>query len=138
MPPSERSIPTILTDVLTDFATLLRKESQLARTELSEKLSQLALGLGLVIGGAVLIMPGLVVLLQAGVTALENTGLAPHWSALAVGGGTMIVGLILIGVGAARFKARNLMPARTVQQIKEDADVVKRQGRQNHEHQRAA
>ena len=138
MPLSERSIPTILTDVLTDFATLLRKESQLARTELSEKLSQLALGLGLVIGGAVLIMPGLVVLLQAGVTALENAGLAPHWSALAVGGGTLIVGLILIGVGATRFKARNLMPARTVQQIKEDADVVKRQGRQSHEHQRAA
>jgi hypothetical protein len=134
----ERSIPSILTDVLTDFATLLRKESQLARAEASEKLSQLAVGMGLVIEGAVLIMPGLVVLLEAGVAGLEKTGLAPHWSALTVGGGTLIVGLILIGVGAARFRARNLMPAKTLHQIKEDAQVVKRQGKQNHEQQRAA
>jgi len=134
----ERSIPSILTDVLTDFATLLRKESQLARAEASEKLNQLAVGMGLVIGGAVLIMPGLVVLLEAGVAGLEKTGLAPHWSALAVGGGTLIVGLILIGIGTARFRAPNLVPAKTLHQIKEDAQVVKRQGRQNHEQQRAA
>jgi putative superfamily III holin-X len=134
----ERSIPSILTDVLTDFATLLRKESQLARAEASEKLSQLAVGMGLVIGGAVLTMPGLVVLLEAGVAGLQKTGLAPHWSALAVGGGTLIVGLILVGIGAARVRARNLMPAKTLHQIKEDAQVVKRQGKQNHEQQRAA
>jgi NADH:ubiquinone oxidoreductase subunit 6 (subunit J) len=134
----ERSIPTIVTDVLTDFATLLRKESHLARAELSEKLTQLAVGLGLVIAGAVLIMPGLVVLLEAGVAALEKNGWAPHWSALAVGGGALILGLILLGIGVSRFKARNLMPAKTLQQIKEDADVVKRQGRRKHEYQRAA
>jgi hypothetical protein len=130
----ERSVPAIVADLANDFTTLLRKEGQLARAELSEKISQLAIGLGFVIAGAVLIMPGLVVLLEAGVAALEKNGWAPHWSALAVGGGTLLVGLILLSVGVAQFRARKLVPARTLHQLGEDAAVVKQQGRQQGRH----
>jgi hypothetical protein len=128
-----RSVLEILIDVVNQATTLMRKEGQLARAELSEKVSQIAGGLGLVIGGAVLIMPGLVVLLEAGVAGLQSTGLAPHWAALIVGGAVLVVGLILVAVGAMRFKAKNLVPSKTMKQLQRDAAVAKDQMRRNHD-----
>ena len=128
-----RSVLEILIDVVNQATTLMRKEGQLARAELSEKVSQIAGGLGLVIGGAVLIMPGLVVLLEAGVAALQSTGMAPHWAALIVGSGVVIVGLLLAAVGVTRFKPKNLVPSKTIEQLQRDAAVAKDQMRRNHD-----
>jgi putative superfamily III holin-X len=60
---SDRWIPEIFADLVNQFTALVRKEAQLARAEMSEKIGA---GLGLVGGGAVLLVPALVVLLQAG------------------------------------------------------------------------
>ena len=49
-----RSIPEVAGDVLHQFTTLLRKEGQLARAELSEKVSHAGYGIALAIFGAVL------------------------------------------------------------------------------------
>jgi len=46
-----RSIPDIFVDAVNQFTSLVRKETQLARTEMSEKLTELAVGLGLLVGG---------------------------------------------------------------------------------------
>lgn len=127
-----RSVPEIFVDVINQVTTLMRKEGELARAELSEKVSQIGAGLGLVIGGAVLIMPGLVVLLEAGVAALQSTGMAAHWAALIVGGAVVVVGLILVAVAVTRFKAKNLVPSKTIEQLQRDAAVVKDQMRRNH------
>ena len=127
-----RSVPEIFIDVVNQLTTLMRKEGQLARAELSEKVGQVGAGLGLVIGGAVLIMPGLVVLLEAGVAALQSTGMAPHFAALIVGGAVVVIGLILVAVGVTRFKARNLVPSKTFEQLQRDAAVAKDQMRRNH------
>src|ERR1051326_3978573 len=83
---SSRSIPDILSDLLIQLTTLVRKEGELARTEMSEKVGQVAAGLVLVVIGAVLLVPALVVLLGAAVTAIEQAGLGPPWAALIVGG----------------------------------------------------
>ena len=72
-----RSIADVLRDVITQFTTLLRKETELARVELSENVSRAALGLGLIVGGAVLLIPALVILLEAAVAALEQNGMRP-------------------------------------------------------------
>jgi hypothetical protein len=56
-----RSIPELLADVVSSFSLLVRKETQLARVEMSEKLGDLTLGIGLLVGGAVLLIPALVV-----------------------------------------------------------------------------
>jgi Putative Actinobacterial Holin-X, holin superfamily III len=133
-----RSIPDLLSDLLVQFTTLVRKEGQLARAEISEKVSQVAGGLALIVGGAVLLMPALVVLLEAAVAALERSGLAPHWSALIVGGVVLLIGLILLMVGVNRLKAENLLPRRTINQLQEDASVAKRQVRSDNGYQRAA
>jgi hypothetical protein len=134
----DRSVPEVLSDLLNQVTTLFRKESQLARTEISDKISQAAAGLGLVAAGAVLLMPALVILLQAAVAAIIDTGIEAHWAALAVGGAVLLIGCILLIVGMNRLKAQNLVPERTIHQLQEDASVAKRQIRQDHDHQRAA
>jgi hypothetical protein len=135
---STRSIPDILSDLLTGLTTLVRKEGELARTEMSEKVGQVAAGLALIVVGAVLLIPALVVLLEAAVAALERAGLAPQWSALIVGGAALVIGLILMIVGLSRLKAKNLVPQKTINQLQEDASVAKRQVRADDGYQRAA
>jgi len=135
---STRSIPEILSSLLGQFTMLVRKESELARTEMSEKVGQVAAGLVLVVAGAVLLIPALVVLLGAAVAALEKAGIAPPYSALIVGGAVLVLGLILLMVGVNRLKAGNLVPHKTINQLQEDASVAKQQVRPDNGYQRAA
>ncbi len=135
---SSRSIPDILSDLLNQLTMLMRKEGELARTEMSEKVGQVVAGLVLVVIGAALLMPALVVLLEAAVAALERAGLAPPWAALIVGGVVLLIGLILVMVGISRLKAKNLLPRKTINQLQEDASVAKRQVRADDGYQRAA
>ena len=132
-----RSIVDIFTDVVSQLTTLLRKEGQLARTELSEKVSQAGVGLGLVVGGAVFLIPALVILLQAAVAALVKAVPEP-WASLIVGGAALVLGLLIAMIGMSRLNANNLAPNRTIQQIQRDVTVAKQQVREGYEQQRAA
>jgi hypothetical protein len=133
-----RSIPELFSDVIVQLTTLLRKEGQLARAEMSENFGKLAMGLALVVGGAVLLIPALVILLQACVAALIGAGLAPYWSALIVGGIVLILGLALMMVGVGRLRVDTMIPNKTIHQFQEDASMGKDQMRSNHDIHRAA
>src|SRR4051812_7762229 len=122
--PYERSIPEIITDLLGQFPTLVRKETQLARAEISEKITQMGVGIALIAGGAVLLIPALVILLEAGVAALEQAGFDPAVSALIAGGGALLIGIVLLMVGISRLKAENLVPQKTIHQFQEDASMA--------------
>ncbi len=134
-----RSIPEIFTDVINQFTGLLRKEGQLARAEMSEKITQVAAGLGLIVGGSVLLTPALVILLQAAVSGLiTNNIIKEPWAPLIVGGAVFVIGIILLLVGLSRLKADALLPNRTIQQIQSDVRVAKQQVSDNYDQQRAA
>jgi uncharacterized membrane protein YqgA involved in biofilm formation len=134
----ERSTPEIIWDLLTRFPGLVRKESQLARAEMSEKISQVAFGATFIVCGAVLLIPALVVLLQAAVTALEQAQFQPIPATLIVGGAVLLIGIILLIIGINRLKVENLVPNKTIHQIQQDASAAKHQLRSHHEHDRAA
>jgi hypothetical protein len=139
-----RSLAEIFTDVMTQLTMLLRKEGQLARTEVSEKITQVAVGLGLIVGGSVLLTPALVILLQAGVSALITSKIVDEpWAPLIVGGLVLVIGLILLLVGMSRLRAEALVPSRTIQQIQSDMRVATQQAREtrareSYDQQRAA
>jgi Putative Actinobacterial Holin-X, holin superfamily III len=134
-----RSIPEIFTDLVAQLSTLLRKEGQLARAEVSDNIGRAAAGLGLVVGSAVLMIPAFVVLIQAGVAALTDIyAVAPHWSALIVGGSVLVLGVILLLIGVNRLKIEKMMPSKTIHQLQRDASVAKEQMREHHEVHRAA
>jgi len=135
----QRSVPEIIGDLFSQLTTLVRKEAQLARSEVSENMTSLARGLGLIVGGAVLLIPALVILLQAGVAALTDAyGMASYFSALIVGGAVLVIGLILLSVGISRLKLENVMPSKTVYQLQQDASVAREKASRNNERPRAA
>jgi len=132
-----RSIPELFTDVVMQLTTLLRKEGQLARTEISENIGKMAVGLGIIVGGAVLMIPALVILLEAAVTGLAAQGMATGWAALLVGGVALLLGLAMLFVGAKRLKAETIVPSKTIQQLQQDVSVAKEQVRYTDEHRAA-
>lgn len=123
-----RSLPDIFGDLAGQLATLTRTEARLARSEASEKIGRLGAGLGLVVFGAALLIPGVTLLLQAGVTALVRYyGVPENWSPLVVGGAAALLGLIVLMIGFGRFRASRLVPGRTIRQMQRDAAVARRQ-----------
>jgi hypothetical protein len=133
-----RSIADVLRDVIMQVTTLLRKEAELARAELSENISRAALGLGLIVGGSVLLIPALVILLEAAVAALEQNGMRPAEAAGIIGGVALVLGFILIAIGVSRLRVKSLMPNKTIQQLQRDAATAKQQMRRDDDFQRAA
>jgi uncharacterized membrane protein YqjE len=133
-----RSIADVLRDVITQVTTLLRKETELARVELSENVSRAAIGLGLIVGGAVLLIPALVILLEAAVAALEQNGMRPAEATAIVGGCALVLGFILVAIGLSRLRVTSLMPNKTIQQLQQDAAAAKQQMRRDYDLQRAA
>jgi putative superfamily III holin-X len=135
---TRRSVPDLVSSVFRQLAELMRTEGMLARAEMSEKMSYIGSGLGLLVAGAVLAMPALVVLLEAAVAALVENGMAPYWAAFLVGGLCLLLGIIFLLVGANRLRARNLVPDKTLQQLQYDADAARNQMRTGHVEKRAA
>ena len=119
-----RPIADIFRDLLTQLTSLLRNERELAQAEISEKIDQVARGLALMVGGAVLLIPALVVLLGAAVAAIMHAGLEAYWAALIVGAVALALGLGLLMGGIGSVKLRNLAPRRTIDQLRKDASVA--------------
>ena len=55
-----RAISTLLGDALSQFAKLFQNEIDLAKAELGEKVQKVGGALGFIVGGAVLVIPALV------------------------------------------------------------------------------
>ena len=107
---TNRPISAIFFDLVNQITALVRKEGQLARAEMSEKIGEIGVALCLLVGGAVLLIPALVILLQAAVTGLTAAGIAAGWAGLIVGGVTLLIGVALLAVGVSRLKAKTTRP----------------------------
>lgn len=124
-----RPITDILNDIVRNISGLLRNEMALARAEASEKVNQAIGAVVTLLIGAVLLIPALVILLQAGVAWLETVDFSPPVAALIVGGATLLIGLVLTLIGWSKLKVDNLVPRRTLKQFQRDAQVAKEQVR---------
>jgi hypothetical protein len=136
-----RTVPQLLSDLARELTTLFRKEGQLIRAELSEKSSQLMVGLGEAAAGAICLLVSLNVLAAALVVAIarigaepaaadaaiQDTGIGVGWASLIVGVLLAIIGAILVKRGTSNMS--NLTPERTVNQVSQDATLVKEQVR---------
>jgi hypothetical protein len=92
-------------------------------------LTMIGMALGLVVGGAVLLIPALVILLQAAVAGLAGLGLAVGWASLIVGGVALMIGLAILAIGVNRLKTARLVPTKTLGQLQRDAAVATQQVR---------
>src|SRR5437667_10378017 len=121
----KRTIVNLFADVIGDAVHLFQTEIRLIRAEINEKFARLADGGTLVGAGAVAALAAVFLLIQAIVRWLAVAGLPDQWGYLLVG---IVVaaraGGLLIG-GVNRIKSTNLMPDRTLDQLKADFATVK-------------
>ena len=121
------ALPRALSEVIADVADLIQKEMRLARTELSEKLSlKIQGGIWMGVAGLLAVI-AVLVLIEAAVFGLAAaTGLALHWSCLIVAGVLAIVAAAAFAKGRADSQ-EELVPERSLHQVKEDIAAVKEQ-----------
>lgn len=123
-----RSVPTLISDLTQQVATLIQTEIRLLRAEISEKLGQLGSGAAEVGAGAICLLAALMVLLQALVIGVSKIGdMGMGWASLIVGVLVAILGAILVKAGTNNLSPSNLTPERTQEQLRRDAMVAKEQ-----------
>ena len=122
----ERSIGELFGQLSQDMTLLVRQEIQLARSEISEKLSRFTANLvSVAAGGFVAYVGGLalVAALILGLHDLANISLAI--SALIVGAVLAIAGYVMLKRGVDELKRVDIAPRRTVENIKDDVQSIK-------------
>jgi hypothetical protein len=124
-----RSVPELFNDIVAQLSSLFRKEVQLARAEVGEKVSQAGGAAGSIAVGGVLLLGALIMLLHALAALIVYLGLAPGWAYLITGVVVALIGYFVLRGGLSRLKASNLTPQRTVEQLSRDAAVAKEQVR---------
>jgi hypothetical protein len=124
----DRSIPEVISAVATDLATLVRKEGELVRTEVSEKIATAGKAGVTMSAGAALLLGGFLCLLAAIVLGLSHV-MDPAWAALLVAVVASLVGYTLVKGAAKKVQPQALAPDRATRQLNKDAQLVKEQVR---------
>lgn len=119
----EKTVPRLVLDLVDQVQQLIRQELQLARVEAGEKASDLTTGLIGIVGGMLVALAALMVLVQALVVALADH-MSDELAALIVGVALAVVAFILIRIGQANLKPRNLALPKTQESLQRDRDLV--------------
>ena len=126
MAKEERSLSVLFIEFADEITLLIRQEADLIKVEISEKFSQLGLGLALVMTGCVLASAGLLVLLASAVLALAH--LVPPWvAALIVGLMISLTGFAFLLSGRNALKPKNMALRRTAHTFNMEKKLVKEQ-----------
>ena len=127
----ERSLGELFGQLSQDLSLLFRQEIQLARAELSEKISGLTANLVSVLAGGFVAYVGALAIVAALILFLyEVVGISPWVSALLVGAVFAFGGYLMLSKGLKELKRVDLAPRRTVENIKEDVQAIKDDVRQ--------
>lgn len=122
----DRSLGELFSELTQETRTLLRQEVELAKAEVSEKVSQAEKGLVSLTVGGLVAYAGFLGLCAAAIIGLSLV--VDLWiAALAVGIIVLAVGLILVNVGRAKLKRESLSLSRTTRTLQEDKQWAKAQ-----------
>ena len=124
----ERSLGELFADLSRETSTLVRQEVELAKTELSQKATQVGKDIASIAMGAAVAYAGFLALIFAAIVLLDEVDLLPAWlAALLVGLLVAGAGYFLIQRGLDDLKRTSLTPERTIETLKEDKEWVKDQ-----------
>ena len=124
----ERTFGQLMGQLSEDMALLVRQEVQLAKTEISQKVSGAARDLVSLATGGLVTWAG-VLALVAGIILLltEVAGLRAWVAALVVGAALGITGFAMVRNGVRSLKRIDPAPQRTIKTIKDDIQWAKEQ-----------
>ena len=123
----DRSLGQLFGDLSRQLSTLVRQEIDLARTETTQRVTAVTRDAALIGAGAALGYAGLLFLLAALVAFLVYAGLDTWLAALLVGLVTLAVGGALVWRGREGLRTAKLVPERTIETLKDDAEWAKEQ-----------
>lgn len=123
----DRSIGDLFKELSQETSTLVRKEVELATTEMTVKLKAASVHAGTVAAGGALAHAGLLVLVAALVIGLTQIGVTPWLSALIVGLLTIGVGYLLVSKGLTNLRRTSVAPTNAIETMKETARWTTRQ-----------
>lgn len=115
----DRSLGDLFAELSRETSLLVRKEVELATTEMSSKLKIAGTQSGIVAAGGALVHAGLLVLLAAIVLGLAELGVAAWLSALIVAIAVMAVGYVLANGALTRLRRTSYTPTQTMESLKE-------------------
>ncbi|MDB5727608.1 MAG: phage holin family protein [Noviherbaspirillum sp.] len=124
---SDKSLPSLLSDLTRDVVDLVRQEIALARAEMSAKIGHAQTALVSVAIGAAVMLAGLFIILQAvvkGVEMILPEEVAPWLAPLIVGAAVAGIGYVLLKGGSSKLTADNLMPHKTMDSLTRDKNMV--------------
>jgi hypothetical protein len=115
----QRSLGALFSELAQETGTLVRKEVELAKVEMTAKAKVAGRDAALVAGGGSIAMLGVMALLAALILALGTV--VPLWaSALLVGLMVSITGGVLVALGIRAFKGLDTAPRQTLRALEED------------------
>jgi xanthine/uracil permease len=120
-----RGIGDLLGDLGGQVSTLVRKEINLAKVEVTSSVGRMSRGAATAGAGGVLLYAGLLVLLAAAVLGLMEAGLDGWLAALIVGAVVLLLGGVLTSTGVKQVQTTNVAPTQTAETVKDNIEFVK-------------
>lgn len=124
----DKTFAELVAELTRETTLLFRQEIDLAKAELTEKVSRAGAGVAEVAVGGVIILVSLLALTAAAIIALAQ---AIGWwqSALVIGVAVLLIGTAALIRGLANLRADRLTPQRTLASLRENRDWAKEQMR---------
>ena len=127
-PYEQPSVSELVGDAVNQFTKLVRNELAIARVELTQKGTDVAIGAGFIVGGALLLIPAMVLLLMALAAWLSELGLSDSVSNLIAGVIGLLFSAVLAWVGKTKLSPGHLKPKHTIREVERDLAAVKERG----------
>jgi xanthine/uracil permease len=122
-----RGIGDLLGDLGRQVSTLVRKEIDLARVEVTSSVGRMSRGAAIAGAGGALLYAGLLVLLLAVVLGLIQAGMDAWLAALVVAVVVMVIGGVITSMGVKQMQSTELAPKQTAETVRENVEFVKEQ-----------
>jgi uncharacterized membrane protein YqjE len=123
-----QTIQGLVGEALRESTDLAQKEFTLFRTEVSQNIRTLFMGLAMVVVAAIFAIAAVMLLTESLVEWLATVVNSEALAALIVGG---VLALIAIGLGLwgrSAMTSSSVMPQRTMRSLKRDAEVLSERG----------
>ena len=127
--PRKRSLIELLTSLPEQIQELVRREIELVKTEIAEKLKALGVGVGLLLAAVVALLFFIGVLLTLAIIGLSYA--MPAWAAALVVAGVLLIVAVILGLVGYRVLKGGIPPVPTeaIASIQKDILAIKGEGR---------
>jgi uncharacterized membrane protein YqjE len=125
MTENDRSLGTIVKELVADIQMLFRSEIALLKLEIKDTVAKLGGGVAMFAGAAFVALFGLAFLFVTILLVLVRLGVPAWVSALIVTVVLFVVAGVLALMGKKKFAAVEFVPNRSIEQIKTDVESIK-------------